>query len=116
MQSFKPQRGKFTLCKKLSFVAFAAEVSNPNGVNLHEKRQGSKEAEVQGVSNPNGVNLHKDAREVLRDILGVSNPNGVNLHRDLSKYKLQSEKVSNPNGVNLHKRPPLRQARAAVTS
>ena len=55
--SFKPQRGKFTLKISLHLPLFLLEVSNPNGVNLHLGLDFIiDDGDI--VSNPNGVNLH----------------------------------------------------------
>ena len=56
---------------KLACIA----VSNPNGVNLHERGHIKKPSE-RNVSNPNGVNLHADWDEAKFAKLSFQTPTG----------------------------------------
>ena len=83
-ESFKPQRGKFTPSCKTQSPALSS-VSNPNGVNLHNKE---KRWKALGWSfKPQRGKFTRSVDVFILAFFGVSNPqrefqtpNGVNLH------------------------------------
>ena len=51
------------------------DVSNPNGVNLHQEIRG-EDGTRSDVSNPNGVNLHNEKIKAQREYMLFQTPTG----------------------------------------